>query len=236
MNETPVTASEAAAEDDLEALLEAALKDIEASEDLAGLDGLRVRYLGKKGLVTQRLKTLGSLPPDERKAAAQALNQGKGRLQGAIEARKARLEAERLEAAIRAQAVDVTLPGRGGGGGGGGRGRGGGGEHKNIRSLQEAGRPTQGSSCTPKPTYHPLPSLSMYLSSLFLKVSVVLAPTTWLLSALHPSTTLLANQYLPMSLLNLIFLNLNPLPRVLPCSPTGNTLLTSPLLKPFIHL
>ncbi len=41
VNETPVTASEAAAEDDLEALLEAALKDIEASEDLAGLDGLR---------------------------------------------------------------------------------------------------------------------------------------------------------------------------------------------------
>ena len=113
VNESSVTASGGAATDDLGGLLDSALAAIEASGDLAGLDDLRVRYLGKKGLVTQRLKTLGSLEPEARKAAAQALNQGKVRLQKAIEAKRARLEAERLEAAIRAEAVDVTLPGRG---------------------------------------------------------------------------------------------------------------------------
>mgnify|MGYP001813614833 FL=1 len=113
VNETSVTGTGGAASGELESLLADALSEIEASADLAILDALRVKYLGKKGLVTQRLKSLGALEPGERKTAAQALNQGKERLQRAIDAKKKQLEAERLEAAIRADAVDVTLPGRG---------------------------------------------------------------------------------------------------------------------------
>ena len=74
MNETSVTGTGGAASGELESLLADALSEIEASADLAILDALRVKYLGKKGLVTQRLKSLGTLEPGERKTAAQALN------------------------------------------------------------------------------------------------------------------------------------------------------------------
>ncbi len=109
MNEPKLTEVDAS----LDGLLEAALSEIEASADLAGLDGLRVRFLGKKGEVTQRLKALGGLEPAARKAAAQSLNQGKARLLAAIDGRKKVLEAAQLEAAIQAESLDVTLPGRG---------------------------------------------------------------------------------------------------------------------------
>jgi phenylalanyl-tRNA synthetase alpha chain len=99
--------------DDIDKLLQRGRAAAEESGSLADLDDIRVRFLGKKGLLTQQLKQLGRLPADQRPAAGQAINRAKAALQEAIEARRGALEAAALEARIAEQAVDVTLPGRG---------------------------------------------------------------------------------------------------------------------------
>lgn len=98
---------------DLDSLLARARDEIAASADLPALDGVRVRYLGKKGQLTALLKRLGSLPAAERPAAGEAINAVKEQLQALIQARRAALEDLRLQAALSAQTLDVTLPGRG---------------------------------------------------------------------------------------------------------------------------
>jgi len=94
-------------------LVTKAASAIDAAEDLAALDAVRVAYLGKKGEITARLKSLGQLPPEERSAAGQKINQAKQAVQQGINARREALEAAALEARLAADAVDVTLPGRG---------------------------------------------------------------------------------------------------------------------------
>ncbi len=87
-------------------------EQVSQAASLAGLDQVRVQYLGKAGLLTGRLKQLGQLPPEERKAAGQEINRVKQSLQAAIEVRKESLQAEALNVRLKAEAVDVTLPGR----------------------------------------------------------------------------------------------------------------------------
>ncbi len=98
---------------DLESIKEQALEAVGTAEDLAALDAVRVRYLGKKGEVTSLLKTLGSLPPEERREQGQAINRLKAAVQEALEAKRAELEATELEDRLAEESVDVTLPGRG---------------------------------------------------------------------------------------------------------------------------
>jgi phenylalanyl-tRNA synthetase alpha chain len=98
---------------DLEQLTREAEEAINAAADLDALEQLRVAYLGKKGELTARLKSLGELPADERPAAGQAINEAKQRVEGWLQARREVLEAEAMEAALAAERVDVTLPGRG---------------------------------------------------------------------------------------------------------------------------
>jgi phenylalanyl-tRNA synthetase alpha chain len=97
----------------LDELLGRALEEVRAASDLAALDQSRVRYLGKKGELTEQLKGLGRLPPEERPAAGQAINQAKQSLQAALTARREALEAERLQSELATGSVDATLPGRG---------------------------------------------------------------------------------------------------------------------------
>ncbi|KAB7623643.1 phenylalanine--tRNA ligase subunit alpha [Alkalilimnicola sp. S0819] len=80
---------------------------------LKELDDIRVAYLGKKGRLTDQLKALGKLSPEERPAAGQAINEAKRALQEKLEVRKQALEGAALEQALKAERVDVTLPGRG---------------------------------------------------------------------------------------------------------------------------
>ena len=98
---------------DLQKLTADALEKINAADDLDGLDQIRVDYLGKKGELTSLLKTLGKLPADERKAAGQNINNAKREVQQSLEERKTSLEAEKLNARLASEKVDVTLPGRG---------------------------------------------------------------------------------------------------------------------------
>lgn len=97
----------------METLLDTALAAIEKSRTLKELDEARVRYLGKKGEITARLKSLNALSPGERRSAGQAINTAKQAVQDAVEARKAVLEAAALDARLAGEALDVTLPGRG---------------------------------------------------------------------------------------------------------------------------
>lgn len=94
-------------------LVQTAQLALAQTHDLAQLDQIRVRYLGKKGMLTERLKQLGTLAPEQRPQAGQAINDAKQEIQTAVEARKAALLAAQLQARLQAEAVDVTLPGRG---------------------------------------------------------------------------------------------------------------------------
>jgi phenylalanyl-tRNA synthetase alpha chain len=98
---------------DLDTLTKEAEQAIEQATDLQTLDQVRVQYLGKKGVLTEQLKQLGKLPPEERPAAGQAINVAKKKVQSAIEDRKESLQSSKLQAQLAAETIDVTLPGRG---------------------------------------------------------------------------------------------------------------------------
>ncbi|MFM7625011.1 MAG: phenylalanine--tRNA ligase subunit alpha [Gammaproteobacteria bacterium] len=98
---------------DLESLTRSALGEVAASETLAALDEVRVRWLGKKGLLTEQLKSLGALPAAERPAAGARINEAKQQVESAIEAAREALSRAAVEAELAAGRIDVTLPGRG---------------------------------------------------------------------------------------------------------------------------
>ncbi len=102
----------------LNAIVDRALADFAAAGDGASLENAKARYLGKSGELTTLLKSLGSLSAAERRSAGQAINAAKQRLEGALERRRSELAQARLEAKLAAEALDVTLPGRGRGRGG----------------------------------------------------------------------------------------------------------------------
>ncbi|MDX1754661.1 MAG: phenylalanine--tRNA ligase subunit alpha [Marinobacter sp.] len=99
--------------ENLEQLVQDGLAAVEQAGGLQALDQVRVDYLGKKGVLTQQLKSLGKLSPEERPAAGQKINDAKAQVQQAINARRAELEQAALDAKLASESIDVTLPGRG---------------------------------------------------------------------------------------------------------------------------
>jgi len=109
-------------------LVERALTHINAAATPVALDQVRVQYLGRSGELTVQLKTLGSLPPEERKAFGQVVNTAKAKLEAAIEDRRTLLGSVNVKAVppsavahapvpsitgtIGTSRFDVTLPGR----------------------------------------------------------------------------------------------------------------------------
>jgi len=98
--------------DRLEALREEALAGIAAAQDVCALQELRVRYLGKKGALTEILRGMGSLPPEERPRVGELANEVRRTLEAALAERQVVLERAALEARLAAERLDVTLPGR----------------------------------------------------------------------------------------------------------------------------
>ncbi len=98
---------------DLESLVKGWLADIGSSADLAALDAVRVAALGKKGQLTELLKGLGKLPAEERRTAGAAINDGKQRVESALDERRTELESAALSRELASGVIDVTLPGRG---------------------------------------------------------------------------------------------------------------------------
>ena len=89
-----------------------ALEAFEQARDSAALDALRVQYLGKKGELTAVLKQMGKLSAQERPAMGQLANEVRAALESAIESAGKKLEAAALEARLKAETVDVTIPGQ----------------------------------------------------------------------------------------------------------------------------
>jgi len=99
--------------DDLAVLIAAARADFAAAADSAALENAKAKYVGKSGALTARLKALASLAPDARKTAGAAINDAKTTLEAALAARREALADARLAQQLSAEAIDVTLPGRG---------------------------------------------------------------------------------------------------------------------------
>ncbi|MFZ9934412.1 MAG: phenylalanine--tRNA ligase subunit alpha, partial [Arenimonas sp.] len=90
-----------------------ALQQIAEAGDLDALDALRVVLLGKSGEITLQLKQLGTLAPEQRKLAGEAINHAKDAVAEAVAARKLQLEQAALDQRLASERIDVTQPGRG---------------------------------------------------------------------------------------------------------------------------
>ena len=95
---------------DLTALEADLAAQIAAASDLAALDAVRVAALGKTGQISNLLKSLGSMSPDERREQGPKINGLRDRATGLIAERKTALEAAALQAQLAAERVDLTLP------------------------------------------------------------------------------------------------------------------------------
>jgi len=97
---------------DLESPLRQAREEFDAAPNAAELENAKARYLGKSGRVTELLKGLAALGVDEKKTRGAQINQLKTAIEQALAARREALARDELEAQLKAQALDVTLPGR----------------------------------------------------------------------------------------------------------------------------
>ena len=88
-----------------------AISRLENSDTLAALEELRLQFLGKKGEVTALLKQMGKLSPEERPVMGQLANQVRSDIEEMLAERKQELEAHALDAKLKAEALDVTIPG-----------------------------------------------------------------------------------------------------------------------------
>jgi phenylalanyl-tRNA synthetase alpha chain len=95
---------------DITTQTQAALAAIAEAASLEALEEQRLDALGKKGWVSLALKTLGGMSPDERTAAAPAIQSARAAIAEALDAKKAALEAAELEAQLARETIDLTLP------------------------------------------------------------------------------------------------------------------------------
>ncbi|WP_127347944.1 phenylalanine--tRNA ligase subunit alpha [Pseudidiomarina mangrovi] len=93
-------------------IVAAAQAAVASASNPSELDQVRVDYLGKKGLLTEQLKSLGKLSAEERPAAGQLINEAKQQVQDSINARNDELKAAELASKLAAEQIDVSLPGR----------------------------------------------------------------------------------------------------------------------------
>ena len=104
--------------DDLDQLVERAERQFAAAPTPAELENAKARFLGKAGLVTEMLKGLAGVAAEVKKTRGAQINQAKQRIESALQTRRQALADAELDAQLRAEALDVTLPGRRQGGGG----------------------------------------------------------------------------------------------------------------------
>jgi phenylalanyl-tRNA synthetase alpha chain len=97
---------------DVETLRAELLAEVDQAGNLEALEQVRITALGKKGRLTERMKALGGLDPDARRAAGQALNAVKDTIAAALDGRKAALAGSELNARLARERIDVSLPPR----------------------------------------------------------------------------------------------------------------------------
>lgn len=96
----------------LEAIKAAAKNAVSAAAGEKEIEELRVKYLGKKGELTAMLKQMGSLAPEERPAAGQLVNEAKQWLESLIAQKKDELKSKTTELKLKAETLDITMPGK----------------------------------------------------------------------------------------------------------------------------
>ena len=97
----------------VETLVAEGITALSAANDLPALEQVKAHYLGKSGLLTELLKQLGKLPAEERKTVGAQINAAKEQFTDAHNRRRDELNLAKLEQQLAAEALDVTLPGRG---------------------------------------------------------------------------------------------------------------------------
>lgn len=97
----------------VDTILQAGQAAVAAAADLNELELVKAHYLGKSGALTELLKQLGKLEPEQRKAAGAEINAAKQAFEAAHNARRDALNAAKLEAQLATESLDVTMPGRG---------------------------------------------------------------------------------------------------------------------------
>ena len=97
---------------DLEPLVHDAQRDFAQATTPADLENAKARYLGKSGRLTDQLKALAALSPDDKKARGALINAAKQQVEAALNARRQALADAELDAQLKSEALDVTLPGR----------------------------------------------------------------------------------------------------------------------------
>ena len=97
---------------DLDQLVHDANTDFALATAPADLENAKARYLGKSGRVTVQLKGLGALPPEDKKVRGALINAAKQQVEAALNARRQALADAELEAQLKAESLDVSLPGR----------------------------------------------------------------------------------------------------------------------------
>ncbi|SCY36131.1 phenylalanyl-tRNA synthetase, alpha subunit [Nitrosospira sp. Nl5] len=102
----------------LDSLLSEAISLFNGINDAVELEQAKARYLGRKGSLTELLKGLGKLSPEERPVMGSRINQAKETLEAALNLRRDAIQKKKLEAQLVEETLDVTLPGRGLGTGG----------------------------------------------------------------------------------------------------------------------
>lgn len=102
----------------LDYLVKQARADFSAAQDAAALENAKALYLGKTGQITDKMKMLGKLAPDERKAQGAIINVIKEQIEKALNERRDALSNAQMQIRLNAEAIDVSLPGRGRGMGG----------------------------------------------------------------------------------------------------------------------
>ena len=98
---------------ELDHIVAEAERAITATASVADLEQAKARFLGKSGSLTELLKGVGKLSADERPKAGAAINQAKARVEAVIQSQRDAILARELDARLAAEAIDVTLPGRG---------------------------------------------------------------------------------------------------------------------------
>lgn len=98
--------------DKLEQIMRDALSQIDQSQGLDKLNNIRVAFLGKKGELTSILKSMKDVAPEERPGFGQLVNEARKELETRLEARKAAFSRALMEEKMKAEVIDVTLPGK----------------------------------------------------------------------------------------------------------------------------
>lgn len=94
----------------LEQINKRVLEQLEASKDLNDLNRIRVEVLGKKGQLTDLLKSMKDVAPQDRPKVGQMVNEARASIEAAMEARKRRMEEALLDLKLKSEVIDVTLP------------------------------------------------------------------------------------------------------------------------------